>query len=191
MKHLTKKDMSTALTFWYILKKMMHTTSCSSNMCYTLIVAIQVLQGSFFVMFQYASTLPNAHTLLLQPGKLSQCRNMLLCRVYSLCDLHTPTTTNCKGGKSEHVDIFPYRIANPIHSPTAQNAPSCFMLWFPTQCLTMNDFFWIMFHTCFSMSVPLMKLFNIFVIQLLTLYQTTCVSPVDNKTFFFIFSLWA
>lgn len=137
--------MSTALTFWCILKKIVNATSCSSNMCYTLIVAIQVLKGSFFVIFWYASTLPNAHSFLLQTwqrkaGKLSQCRTVLLCRVYSLCDLHTPSTTNCKGGKSEHVDIFPYN-ANAIHSPTAQNALSCLMLWFPTQCLTMNDFF--------------------------------------------------
>lgn len=75
MKPLTKKDMSTALTFWYILKNMMHTTSCSSNMCYTLFVVIQVPKGSFFVIFQYASTHPNAHTLFFRPGsgRLANC----------------------------------------------------------------------------------------------------------------------
>lgn len=154
MKHPTKKDMITALTFWYILKEMMHTTSCSSNMCYTLIVAIQVPKGSFFMMFRTLAP-TQKHILSSRPGSrrsavLSQCRTMLLCRVYSLCDLHTPTTTNCKGGKSEHVDIFPYTIANPVHSPTAQNAPSCFMLWFPTQCLTMNDFFELYFTHAFQ-----------------------------------------
>lgn len=171
-------------------------------MCHTLSVAIRVLKGSFFVIFWYASTLPNAHTLLVHivifwyTSTLSNAHTLLHFVMFpcastlpkahtlllqtwqrkagkssaSLSSLQPLWFTHSFHGKSEHVAIFPYTIANPIHSPTAQNASSCLMLWFPTQCLTINDFLDYISHMLFNVCSS-HETFNNFVIQLLTLYQ--------------------